>query len=833
MQGYLSLYSHTRHTTIAHLFEESRCAMTAFATPAHHSQNTHTQRRNKTIYMMVFLLAAAAFALYARTLAFEYVWDDLSYAKTFHRNTWAHGVWRALRGPVFKSAQYYRPLGMVSFALLPGAAAQHAINALLHALNTALVFLLARAFMPRQTAASASGLWAAALAALVFAAHPAAVEAVAWVSGRFDTLMLSFMLACCFSMFRAPMQPTWRHMVAAVAFFTAAVATKEAAVGLPVALPFLLLLHSRLHGENIAPKTLVLALGRWLALLALALGLYAAARAAAMPTFFAGSAKISFAAHEGWLDKINIAALAAAQFVRVLLEPWAHTAPMHPFDYQTGSALLPQAIAAAAAIATLVALAWLRLNIPLAFLAALAMGWPALRLIGFINRESIFSNRYALAPLALLTAALAAVAATWLAQHAVAPHQRRRTAGLCVAGVLWVAALGASSHSTIAKWKNEPVFWEFAHRTAPASELGWKNYILVALLKNKQWKQANAELERFLLKYPVTLQRNKLSLKNFNDWIWIRTQAGNHSGALELAAFIEQRLALDSSLGKSPRTLGAFWRTRGIIEGRLGRWLQAERFLEQAVRIDSDDVYNIFYHARALHMIGQARRADDIFSSTFAKAPKDIARWAQNWRKGWAPPLPARNATNKSEEYKERIKTLAQQLRWDEALATLRDFEKKQPAAFQKPDAADIPIWALVRARTGDTNGAQELLARFGSAFEQRTPRSVPDVQALAALRRVRGLLAAEAGHWPQAAAALERAVRAAPEERHSALRWAEALHMSGHTARAQEVFASALDGAPEDLTAWATAWRRAWAAPLQATPAAAPASQASQPNTP
>ena len=641
--------------------------------------------------------------------------------------------------------------------------------------------------------------------------------------------MLSFMLACCLCIFRAPLQPTPRRMAAVFILFFGAIASKEAVIGLPAALPLLLLLAVWLDdGHTTTLRPLLRPLLTWLAVLALAVALYAVVRAIAMPSFFASSAKISINAKENWLDKLNIAALALTQFVRVLLEPWNQTAPMHTFDYRVGSGLQPGTIAVAAAVLLLAALAWLRRLTALAMLTALVMGWPALRLIGFINRESIFSNRYALAPLALLVAALAAICAAWLVRRPPPKVQQRTLAAACVFGI---AALAISSNAAIAQWKNEQTFWEFAYNTAPASEIAQKNHILVVLHHKKQWKQADTELARYLQKYPVNLTKNKLSLHDLNEWAWIRTQAGNHTGALELAALMERRLEQDPSLGENKRTLGAFWRTRGIIEGRLGRWKQAVRYLERAVATSPDDNYTPFYLAHALHMASDAARAEETYSAALAKAEESAAQWAEKWHADWPTPPSDNAAPDTQQEHTTRIRRLAQQQRWGDAHAALQELERQHPDAFKKPDIRDVATWALVRARTGDAEGAQELFERAGRGAEQRTPRSTKDLQALAAFWRTRGIVDAEAGRWTEAAAALEKAVRADPTERHNALRLAQALHMTGDDARAEELFANALDGAPEDLATWAAEWRTTWLAPLPPqTAASATSSPASAP---
>jgi len=72
------------------------------------------------------------------------------------------------------------------FGLNPGA--QHIVNALIHAVNAVLVFVLLLQLTNQ--------LWPAAIVAALFAWHPLHVESVAWISERKDVLSLLFGLLC-------------------------------------------------------------------------------------------------------------------------------------------------------------------------------------------------------------------------------------------------------------------------------------------------------------------------------------------------------------------------------------------------------------------------------------------------------------------------------------------------------------------------------------------------------------------------------------------------------------------------------------------------------------
>src|SRR6266571_9475006 len=149
--------------------------------------------RSRWIPSVVVALVAAA--MYIRTAAFEFVFDDLHLIvnNAFLRETWspltafAHHFWY---GTVF-SAAYYRPVVISSLALNGrvlgwGPAGFHLVNVLLHAINAALVFALVRRL-------GTPG-WAAFCAALLFAVHPVAAWPVASIVARVDLLPALFLL---------------------------------------------------------------------------------------------------------------------------------------------------------------------------------------------------------------------------------------------------------------------------------------------------------------------------------------------------------------------------------------------------------------------------------------------------------------------------------------------------------------------------------------------------------------------------------------------------------------------------------------------------------------
>ena len=102
----------------------------------------------------------------------------------------------------------------------------HALNLLLHFVNTALLWrLLSRLGVP-----------AAFFAAAVFAVHPLHVESVAWVISRKDQLSALFYLTAFFMWIRFIEEPRPKRYVSALLLFAAALLCKSVAITLPAAL---------------------------------------------------------------------------------------------------------------------------------------------------------------------------------------------------------------------------------------------------------------------------------------------------------------------------------------------------------------------------------------------------------------------------------------------------------------------------------------------------------------------------------------------------------------------------------------------------------------------
>jgi len=194
-------------------------------------------KRERFIPAMLAAVMAAAFLVNAPSLGYGFVFDE---RLLIVDNPVVHDLANAGRmfgekfwpGPA--RGIYYRPLVTLSYAAGYAVAGEtpwveHLINALAHALASGLMLLLLVRLTGKERVA--------ALAAMIFAVHPAHVESVVWVPGRTDVFAAMFMMASWVMLLRARDRGDHAGRAApyslAALFYLAALFSKEIAVTLP------------------------------------------------------------------------------------------------------------------------------------------------------------------------------------------------------------------------------------------------------------------------------------------------------------------------------------------------------------------------------------------------------------------------------------------------------------------------------------------------------------------------------------------------------------------------------------------------------------------------
>jgi tetratricopeptide (TPR) repeat protein len=181
-------------------------------------------------------LALVTVAVYARTLACDFVWYD--------DNEYITANPRVLEGLTVDNVRWafttfavanWHPLAWLSHLIDveiwdTWAAGHHLTNVVLHATNAMLVFILFRAMT--------GAMWRSALVAALFALHPLHVESVAWVSERKDMLCTFFGLLAMIWYVHYVRQPALSRYALVACAFALSLMSKP----MLVTLPFVLLL---------------------------------------------------------------------------------------------------------------------------------------------------------------------------------------------------------------------------------------------------------------------------------------------------------------------------------------------------------------------------------------------------------------------------------------------------------------------------------------------------------------------------------------------------------------------------------------------------------------
>jgi hypothetical protein len=206
----------------------------------------------------VAAVLVAVVAVYGASLDAPFQFDDW-WAIADPRMHSLVGWWQALPG--------IRPLLKLSYALnwslAPAPWGFRLVNVAAHAANALLLWWLLRQWLPRLSPGLERAGPLALAVALLFLLHPAATEAVTYLSGRSVSLMAAFYLLALCLLTRAAAAPEERRWpwLAALAFATA-LAVRETAITLPLAW----LLLARCAGQSWR-ETLRAMRGLWVVLL--------------------------------------------------------------------------------------------------------------------------------------------------------------------------------------------------------------------------------------------------------------------------------------------------------------------------------------------------------------------------------------------------------------------------------------------------------------------------------------------------------------------------------------------------------------------------------------
>ncbi len=237
------------------------------------NQEKHLKQKNVPVAVRksfpqvfrILLLIIIPLAVYLKVVYFGYTGiDDSQFiggAKDYnqHLSNISASFHRGLFQPEDKSYyDYYRPVFLVDLILeyqLFGSQAggYHVMNLIFHILSVLLLYIFLKQLKLSDTNAL--------LLALIFAVHPVLSQAVAWIPGRNDLLLMIFLISGLIFTIRFTNSRKWFDFLMQFIFFLLALFTKETGMIIPVLTLILLRLVSKIKWKPLFPLIITWAAG--------------------------------------------------------------------------------------------------------------------------------------------------------------------------------------------------------------------------------------------------------------------------------------------------------------------------------------------------------------------------------------------------------------------------------------------------------------------------------------------------------------------------------------------------------------------------------------------
>jgi tetratricopeptide (TPR) repeat protein len=518
-------------------------------------------------------VGGAAVAAFALALGNGFVWDDVAFipgnalfaAVADPRPFFRTGLWEWATlggGP----SPLYRPMSVALMWALDRVlgshpAPWHAVGVLLHALDSVLVFLLARRL------ARGAGRAAALAGGFLFALHPVHVEAVAWTTSAFvHPFAAAFVLLAAHAQLAHARSGRGAWLLATAALSTAALLANEGAVAVPLLLAGLASLETRRRPT--APVLVAAA-----APIALALALRANAVGPGIPVTVTPASLLSAVAF-------------TLGYARNLVLPWPQ--PVY-LNVPIGAVATPANVALGAA--TLAGAAWLAWRLPRGDRArpAFALAWIAATVaplaLAAMNPRPQFAPR----GLYLATIGLALLAA-WAVERLGAPPRGAVAAAGAVLAVSLLACVVAT-HG----WRDELAV---RLRMLDASPLASATHLRVGNLLDERGEGDRARLHlEAALRLAASPDERADALEGL----------GTHHGAAGRADLAEPLLR--QLVAESPaRSSG--WLALGNVAFMRGELAAARAHYLEAFRLDAANYEAAYDLALVSQALGDAAAAE-------------------------------------------------------------------------------------------------------------------------------------------------------------------------------------------------------------------------------
>jgi len=579
-------------------------------------------------YCLAPLLALLGLAaLYWPVNSLGYVWDDtvLFQDSPLLRNP--ENIWVSISTQLLPGTNYFRPAVLLTFIAefkLFGvqASVSHAVAYALFLINCSLVGLLAWRLCRHHS--TASRVLRVALAILVYGCNPVLLESAAWVSGRFDLMVTTFVLLGCVAL--SCTQGIARCFLVALCFLLA-LCSKEMAVTFPlIAVVWLWMERPQVSGIQQRFYMLLerenLLLCFFIAVIGVA---YLATRYALYSGFYASD---SLFEQSSFFVRLAYVGQTAWFYIHMAVWPFADLSPIHPFDPLKMS--LAQEVAGVLIVVVLITLCALLLirgrQAGLLVLCALVTLLPVINIIPLLISGNIGQERFLTLPVAFLSLALVQLV---IPAHAISEAMQRTLPWLlALLGGVWLILGGMNIYLNAPLWGSQESLWAWAYEKAPNTESVQFNYV-ASLLFQQGADKAELALQK-VEKLPQGLSGRMKGLKGQLLVRQEKYEEGLHwldEGLVGEFQPHEQVLSKGMDLDKASIVLNGYpssWYIRFIYGAKaeayvyLGQYENAERSLQVMAFYDPSYAAVPLYRSFSAYAQGNFAEADSLFEKALS-----------------------------------------------------------------------------------------------------------------------------------------------------------------------------------------------------------------------
>ncbi len=387
--------------------------------------------------------------------------------------------------PVLEGTSYLRPLVFVSWFLEFRWAGgydpfwSHAVNITIHCFNGLLVYFLARFFHPGRH------LLMPLLAASVYLVHPSLVEAVAWVSGRFDLLCTTFMLLASVTYLSSPNGEAGAvRSLAIMLFFLGALFSKELGLVLPGVLVCLwFAVQGELKMTSAATWQRLWAQNKTLlSFLALGLATYSVVRASSPGGIYHQTLGWEYFKKVIWEDQLPLVALN-----RYMLSTMLPFFNIDPLDPPLNIDLRYYVINGLFLVGLVSYVVWgRRLSGKIYWLLAawFCCIFPVLHFVPLSITGEAIQQRFLTAPVAFF-----AIAFSLLVSRLFFLATKEGRLAIKIVAPCYLLLCFFISKSVMPVWSSDEALWAWVYNKYPESELALNNYMF-GLIKHNKFKKA-------------------------------------------------------------------------------------------------------------------------------------------------------------------------------------------------------------------------------------------------------------------------------------------------------------------------------------------------------